>query len=373
MQYRWRLYLLSLIWSYLILIKFGLNSIVQPIRLLLTGLILIEAIIYLSNFKVHQLRFPSLWSGLFAVYLILVMLVFPMNLVFNLGSVVKYSSYMLVFLAAYNGLNIRTENLFSRYFFYGLYAVSFYQIFAGDTEYINMAERVSGVYYRHSSGMALMLTILIGHILYKSRDSWKYLHLLIIGYLLIKTGSRTGVIAVVFSLLFVEVVVKKNWKVFLSFLFLGFLSSYYLLEVIRSFSSFDRFVYLIERGNDASTMARIEYFNRAIQDMSVSLFGNGLGSFAVLYEEFFGKRLGAHNNFLLFLIELGFFGVILYCIHLAMLFFRIIKLNNPYILFIFFAFYVGGSLNNNYYYPAGMIIFFAEFGKSLSNGDIYST
>ena len=216
MQKRWEIYLLSLIFSYLLIIKLGLNSVVQPIRLTLTGIILLEAAIYSVNTSSNKLKFPSVMTGLFAFYLFVVIISYPLNLMFNLGSIVKYSCYMLVFLAAFNGFNLRTEKLFGGYFLLGLYAVSFVQLFTGDTEYINMVERVSGVYYRHSSGMALFLTILFGHVLYKSNKSWSFIHLLIISYLLLKTGSRSGVIAVIVAWLVVELFKGKNWKLLIT-------------------------------------------------------------------------------------------------------------------------------------------------------------
>lgn len=368
MQKRWLFYLVFLITSYLILIKLDLDSLVQPIRLLLTLIIALESLVYLLKQQSRLIMFPSFRAGIFVIYIVLIIIAFPMNWIFNLGSMVKYSCYILVFLAAYNGFHLQSEKLISKYFLFSLYGVSFYQLFTGDTEFINMVERVSGLYYLHSSGMALILTILIGHVLYKSRSKWKYLHLITISYLLLKTGSRSGVIAAVFAWLFIVVFKRKDWKVFVFVLSLSVVSFYYLLDILSKVSLFDRFVYMIEKGSDASTLNRLEYFKNATREMSVSFFGNGLGSFAVQYEELHGKRLGAHNNVLLFLIELGYLGVILYCIHILVLFLRIIKLNNLYLLFIFISFYVGGSLNNNYYYPAGMIIFFTELGKSLSNG-----
>jgi hypothetical protein len=373
MQKRWVFYLLFLISSYLILIKLNLDSLVQPIRILITFIIALESVVYLLKRQSRLITLPSYRTGLFAIYIVITIFAFPMNWAFNMGSTVKYSCYLLVFLAAYNGFYIQSEKLFSKYFLFSLYGVSFFQLFTGDTEFINMVERVSGLYYRHSSGMALILTILIGHVLYKSRSNWKYLHLITISYLLLKTGSRSGVIAAIFAWLFIEVFKRKDWKVFVLFLSLSIVSSYYLLDILSRFSLFERFVYLIDNGSDASTLNRLEYFKNATREMSVSLFGNGFGSFAVQYEELYGKRLGAHNNMLLFLIELGYLGVILYCIHLLVLFLGIIKLNNLYLLFLFIAFYVGGSLNNNYYYPVGMIIFFIELGKSLSNGERHIT
>ena len=365
------IYLTGLIFSYLLSIKLGMSSLAQPIRLVLTLLILVEALTFLSNIKATKL--PSLRFGFLLIYIFCVVLVFPMNLYFNVGSVVKYVSYYCVFLAAYNGLNVPMHKLFSIRFLVILYAVSFWQIYFGDTEYINMTERVSGVYYKHSSGMALLLTILFGYIAYSSRISWRFAHMIIIGYLLVKTGSRSGLIAVLLSAVFIEVIYKRNWKSFILLFIIGYWSSFYLLDIMKSFSAFDRIVFLMERGSDASTNARVVYFNRAVEGMPVTLFGNGLGSFADMYDALYGKRLGAHNNILLFLIELGFFGLFLYVCHLMILFFRILKGRSAFLLFTFLAFYIGGGLNNNFYYPAVMIIFFLELGKSTANEEINST
>lgn len=371
MQTRVAVYLLGLIFSYLVTLKVGMSAFVQPIRLALTLLLFLETFIFLK--KVDALKFPSYKSGIFILYIFALVLLYPFNLAFNIGSVVKYICYTSVFLAAYNGFNFSLDRLFNYRILLVIYIVGFWQIFIGDTEFINMVERVSGVYYKHSSGMALFLTLVFGHIAYSSRISWRYIHLIFIAFFILKTGSRSAVLGILLSIIIIEIFIKRNYKFLLFTIGIGSLLYVFLFDFIKSLSVFDRFVYLVQQGTDGSTSARIGYFNRALEGMPVTLFGNGFGSFTVFYEELYGKRLGAHNNLLLFLIETGFVGLSVYILHLFFVFKRILELNNYFLVFAFFSFYIGGGLNNNYYYPAVMIIFFFEFGKRHSNEYVSSS
>ena len=96
------------------------------------------------------------------------------------------------------------------------------------------------------------------------------------------------------------------------------------------------------------------------------MFGGGVGSFVNSYEAAFGKRLGAHNNILLIIVEFGYLGLAIYATHLIVFFRKVLLIEDKMLLFLFLNIYIGAMFNNNYYYPLPMIMLLILFGYRLS-------
>ena len=360
-------FLVSLIFSYLIFIKLGLSEYAQLFRISQLILIIVVSISYLikNNFKI-----PGIFNKFFFIYLLIF---FCYSFILNpssIGSILKFFSYILIYFVFYNipklYENIPYNEKYLNVVSIIVFLIALYQLFTGDLQFLNMVKRVSGTYYLHASGFALFLIFPISYYIFISKSSYRFLLIIVGTYILFRTGGRSAFLAFLLAYL---IVFFKDHKLYFSLL-IGICVSlliFYFWEQILSLESFIRWKYLFESGNDGSTITRFNYFYKSISNFELSFFGNGAGSFPFLYEEYFGKRLGAHNNFLMFLIEWGYLGLSLYVLHLVYLFFKIINLNSPLLLFLFIAFYLGGLFNNNYYYPAPMIIFLSLYSYKLSN------
>lgn len=360
-------FLVSLIFSYLILIKLGLSEYAQLFRISQLILIIVVSIFYLlkNNFNI-----PGTLNKLFFIYLIFFLCYsFILNPA-SIGSILKYLSYILIYFVVYNIPKLYDNIPYNKNHLNVLSIIVFligsFQLITGDLQYLNMVKRVSGTYYLHASGFALFLIFPISYYIFISKSIYRFPLIIIGTYILFRTGGRSAFLAFLLAYL---IVFFKNYKFYFSIITTLFVSLFvvYFWDQILSLESFVRWKYLIESGNDGSTITRFNYFYKSISNFNLSFFGNGAGSFPFLYEEAFGKRLGAHNNFLMFLIEWGYFGLVLYTLHLVYLFFKVINLNSPLLLFLFIAFYLGGIFNNNYYYPAPMIIFLSLYSYKLSN------
>ena len=85
--------------------------------------------------------------------------------------------------------------------------VGIIQIITGDTYEVNMSDRVAGPYYLHASGFSLFLVTTLPILIYKiSKYGLNFLRFLcfIIGlYILLRTGSRAGLIGFLISVILV--------------------------------------------------------------------------------------------------------------------------------------------------------------------------
>ena len=356
---RTAVYLLLTSLSYLVLLKLGLDSLIKPIRFLLLCALLVECIIALTIIKSY---FSSFISGFFILYVLVFLVISIFLNPMALGAVFKFIVYLLIFLIYRSTDFSVTKFIESPRFIFLVIAVSIYQIYSNDLEYINMVQRLSGIYYKHSSGFALFLCFPIGYLIFEKKTLLGYAVAFVLFYFLFLTGSRSGVLACIFAIIIVYFKTKFTIGRFFIGVVVVLMLLPVLVDIIRTNPIFIRFGYMLSDGFDGSSLSRITYVKRAVTTLGVTPFGHGVGSFALMYEENFGKRLGAHNNFLLFLIEWGVIGFIAYILHIGFIFSHIVRKGSPLMMFLFLVFYLGGSLNNNFYYVVPMVLFFMHLG-----------
>ena len=228
-------------------------------------------------------------------------------------------------------------------------------------EYVNMAERVAGPYYLHASGYSLFLVTTLPILIYKiSKEGLSFFRFicLITGlFILLRTGSRAGLIGFLISLILVyrKRIFNKYTILFLFISLVSFRSQ--LLEFFFDNPLLKRFVYLFKNGIfDASSNERVEIIIRSINglDSIQRFYGIGIGYFDNFQESIVGERIAAHNNFLLFFIEGGLFLLIFFIIHLVWIAVKISKVKDinkrKLLVLLFLNIELFGIINNNLYY-----------------------
>lgn len=162
-----------------------------------------------------------------------------------------------------------------------------------------------------------------------------FISILIMGYGLLVTGSRGGVLAVLASIFFysifsTELTIKR--KLF------NFTSMFILILVIYHFI----FQFLprdvksrlsIEAVKETGGTGRVEiwldalYYFKNMEPIQMFL-GNGLGTFASIYEKNFFSYHGPHNIFLQSLLDGGIFGLTIFLILIISIIWYTIKTKN---------------------------------------------
>ena len=224
-----------------------------------------------------------------------------------------------------------------------------------------MAERVAGPYYLHASGYSLFLVTTLPILIYKiSKEGLSFFRFicLITGlFILLRTGSRAGLIGFLISsiLVYRKRIFNKYTILFLFISLVSFRSQ--LLEFFFDNPLLKRFVYLFENGIfDASSNERAEIIIRSINglDSIQRFYGVGIGYFDNFQESIVGEKIAAHNNFLLFFIEGGLFLLIFFIIHLVWIAVKISKVKDinkrKLLVLLFLNIELFGIINNNLYY-----------------------
>ena len=172
--------------------------------------------------------------------------------------------------------------------------------------------------------MTLIYGLIFSFYLIKFKGLNKYIYgfiFLFLGFSILLTGSRTGFVALIFSILimiflsdknFFLILVKASLIIFLLYFSIGFLPteltdrSVYLLEIVNnSDHSFYREGYrgwIWSQGYDA-------FINKPFLNV---IFGTGYESYGKLMLENTGISVSHHNTILGYLVELGFFGLLIY-------------------------------------------------------------
>lgn len=235
------------------------------------------------------------------------------------------------------------------------------QAITGDTYLVNMVERVSGPYYLHASGYSLFLVTTLPILIYKiSKEGFSFFRFicLITGlFILLRTGSRAGLIGFLISVILVyrKKIFNKYTILVLFISLVSFRSQ--LIDFFFDNPLLKRFVYLFKNGIfDASSNERVEIVIRSINglDSLQWFFGVGIGYFDNFQESIVGEKVGAHNNFLLFFIEGGYFLLIFFIIHLVWIAVKISKVKDinkrKLLVLLFLNIELFGLINNNLYY-----------------------
>jgi hypothetical protein len=235
------------------------------------------------------------------------------------------------------------------------------QAITGDTYLVNMVERVSGPYYLHASGYSLFLVTTLPILIYKiSKEGFsffRFICLITALFMLLRTGSRAGLIGFLISVILVyRKRIFNRYVVFALFISLvSFINQ--ILDFFFINPLFKRFIYLFKNGIfDASSNERVNIIIRSINglDSLQMVFGVGIGYFDNFQESIVGERIAAHNNFLLFFIEGGFFLLLFFIIHLIWIAVKISKIKDvnkkKLLILLFLNIELFGLINNNLYY-----------------------
>jgi putative inorganic carbon (HCO3(-)) transporter len=163
-------------------------------------------------------------------------------------------------------------------------------------------------------------------------------------YMILTTGSRGGLLALLFtfSILFLLIILfsKKNIKrmIVISFVFLGTFISHELINVNHSENNFQNITSFTLEGR-SSTNERLQWYGDAINGIKDKpLFGHGIGNWKILAEKYAGDYIQnyrvpyhAHNDFLHLSAEIGLLGglaYLLFFIYFLVQCFKKIKNNN---------------------------------------------
>ena len=239
--------------------------------------------------------------------------------------------------------------------------VGLIQAITGDTYLVNMVDRVAGPYYLHASGFSLFLVSTIPILIYKiskSGISFTRFICLITGlFILLRTGSRAGLIGFLISVILVygKKIFNRYTALALFILLISFRNQ--IIDFFFANPLLKRFVYLIKNGVfDASSNERVHIITRSLSglDSLQMYFGVGIGYFDNFQESIVGEKIAAHNNFLLFFIEGGLFLLIFFIIHLVWVVVKISKVKDidrkRLLVLLFLNIELFGLINNNLYY-----------------------
>ena len=155
------------------LIKLGFENYSQIIRFLVVIYILCEFIFYVA--LKGKVIIKSKLELLLITYLIIYSVFSIIIDVFALGSVLKYLLYAFIpvivrtYFHQHKSLNLNTLKPYVYAISTLVVLISLFQTITNDTQLINLVNRVSGVYYRHASGLALFLVFPIGYFFFEKK------------------------------------------------------------------------------------------------------------------------------------------------------------------------------------------------------------
>ena len=208
----------------------------------------------------------------------------------------------------------------------------FYQAAQGLAPLLNGAFRISSTFYRSPVGYALFLAGM--GLLLVSKKKISILTLIYLGavaVMILSTHSRQATVAFLISLIILSYLQKRMKLILLAIvvispvlIFSSTLINQFLYRlqlfttinssVINQVMSNPKDSIWVLAGVDNSALLRIHTFVVGWDLFKVSpLFGRGLGSFVMNYEQITGlSNLPAHNDYLMYLVETGLIGLVLY-------------------------------------------------------------
>jgi O-antigen ligase len=209
-----------------------------------------------------------------------------------------------------------------------------------DASVLNLDTVRISVFNSNQNELAVMLMygFIMSFYLLKFVGFNKYMYgsiLLILGFSILLTGSRTGFLSLIMTVLFIIFLSKKKffWILVKGSLILFIL--YISIEILPKELT-DRSLGLLEIvGDDSHDFHRegyrgwiwIQGLNAFINTNILSImFGTGYESYGSLMYENTGIRVSHHNTFLGYLVELGFFGLFIYLFLFGLLAKRILIL-----------------------------------------------
>lgn len=284
------------------------------------------------------------------------------------ASAIRYFSYFIFFIVAYNlslsgHLTIKKFDKFIVFLVMVLLFFSVYQILSGTRPFMNGAYRLSSIFGPTPAGFALVL-LFCSIYLWHRRNVARYYEFLFISSvaMVLLVHSRQAIVTVfisIFLILFLKS--KLHKKIAYLLIFSLFVLLFYWVVLNTDF--LPRFTDMLTRdGVDGSTLTRIRIFETVVNSLDYyeKVFGVGLGGFNHFYGDITGKLgVAAHNDFLLFYIETGAVGLILYVIYLFTLLLFSFRRSNENtdrdfksVMFVLYvSFPVMSFINNPYYYP----------------------
>lgn len=195
-------------------------------------------------------------------------------------------------------------------------------------------------------GVGLHLGILFILCYYKFRQVWL---LALIAFLLVASSARAALLFLVLTFLTFEFVRLPKIRFKKKLLYIGLIS--FLFSSILVFSLRSKILPLLQtsivrfrvlfKGGGKSTTERLDAMSFAIteafSDFTTFAFGNGIGSFGLLYMGNDGRAY-PHNIFLEILFEVGLIGLILLLSIFLVVFYSGIKGNKLLFVLFFYCF-----------------------------------
>jgi len=181
--------------------------------------------------------------------------------------------------------------------------------------------RVFGnLFHPNNYSIYLLPVILLSYFYLRTKPDKKNF-LLFSGLLLIDflTGSRSGILSLVFGLLIFEILFIKNKKAFMKVFFLLAISILFLLLFFINQDSINQHLSVSSIGERTTIWASYLPFVR-----NNLLFGNGVGSYE-LYRDQILLNLASHSYYLGTIFEIGIVGLLVIFTFLLNLFFGLIK------------------------------------------------
>lgn len=390
------LVLLLMIFSSVIYALFdytGLSDAVKPIRLGIIVLILLLLLGYLFHTKKLIYRSP------FVVFLVLVIFGTVVSIISNgprvyIPTVTRYLSYIFIAnlfyrigkhqsreeLTKFVKLTVKTFLIISIIFGY-------FEIISGRVDFINGDFRVAGPFRKHQLAFAMFLFAnLILHLEFNVRQEKRrknfliqFIIFLLSFYLFVRTGSRALFVIFFLSYFGLYLLSSKNFKSALRVILIGLVGGLGLILVILYTNISPRLKLILVSETsiyDPSTMTRLLIYQKSWDGFQHEnqLIGIGIGGFAPFYSKLGGEMVAAHNNYLLFLIETGYIGLVLYLLFQAVLFRTLLRdlrrRRDSFAraaMLVFIGVHVMSFLLNNFYFFTTELIIWAVYGMSMSD------
>ncbi|MFD2186228.1 O-antigen ligase family protein [Aquimarina celericrescens] len=277
---------------------------------------------------------------------------------------------------------------------YLIIVTSAYEIINGKVLFMNGAYRLSGGFYKHP--LAYGLYTLAIFILWtelktvKAKGIKKYYNAVIsilLFAIFMNTHSRMLQVALILSystyFLLKQRHVLKIMYTILGVIALGVIS----YNVVMHTNISPRLRYAFKSIDDPSSNERVRIINNSIKNLDTFdlTFGIGLGKFSSFYMEATNetkkKGVAAHNNYLLFLVESGILGLLLFLFYQFLLMLKSIIKIRAYpkdslirlsFIFIFIYEILSFLLNNYYFYQIESLvwIFMAVILYKNEKGDL---
>ncbi|WP_422361175.1 O-antigen ligase family protein [Reichenbachiella sp.] len=355
----------------------GLTNEVKLIRFLILILFFGVGISFLFYKK------KMLWNASIASFVCLLFVGSITTILLNepreyLPSLTRYVLYILtanVFFMLSSTIGSKKINLFFKRLAQLFLTISilfgFHEILTGQVEYINGDFRVAGPFKKHQLAFAMFLFVnLVLHVEFNLRMEknnirkvFNYILFLLSFYLLLRTGSRALIIIFFLSYFALHIFNAKSFRYIFKTILTGILIASMFVAIVATTNISPRLKYMFTSGEtiyDPSTMTRILIITNSIGAFEREYwpFGIGIGGFNNFYLNTTGRdHVAAHNNYLLFLIESGIIGLIIFLIYQIVTFYIFLKLvrRKPNaITRSAFLLYIGIDvlcfLQNNYYF-----------------------